>query len=148
VNDLFENSLADSLGKLAETAPLAPDADRILAALGRRKARRIGWAVGGVCLACGACVLVYLLLLTFPVPRPQPVVTARTQVPPPRQQPQAALTAAWPTMTMAVPSVPGPGAEGRIRLEAPKFAVPTAIAVDHPAPSFGLPETGIRFPNL
>ena len=77
------------------------------------------------------------------------VVTARTQVPPPpRQGPQAALTFPWPTMTMSVPSVPRPGAEGRLRLEAPKFAIPTAIAVDHPAPSFGLPETGIRFPNL
>ena len=44
MNDLFENSLADSLGKLAAAAPAGPDARKILAALGRRKVRRIGWA--------------------------------------------------------------------------------------------------------
>ena len=61
MNDLFENSLADSLGKLAETAPLAPDADRILAALGRRKARRIGWAA----LTLTTCASALAVLLIF-----------------------------------------------------------------------------------
>ena len=129
----FETHLAETLGRLAQAAPPAPDEARVLARLARRRAVRGALAAAAACAILAGAMLAWHLLPAGAGRSSHSLVGPGVASLPPENVPPAAPAAPpRPTGPGFVPALPG------VAFSAPAIAMPaSAMRMEIPPLSIG-----------